>query len=153
MLNSEVPLVNFRVSHSPSVEIAGVAEAPLCQLAVLGSLRTGQATGEWAGTCRLGRGGSKTRELMVKIVFGEKYARRFGESRAGVLKIGGNIHAIKDPGASAQHGVGSELIGETKPRSEIVSVHGRVATAGGCKGAGASDLANLPKLLDQRGGQ
>src|SRR5207247_682039 len=52
---------------------------------------------------------------------------------------------IEDSCATAQYRIRSKLIGEAKARSEVVSVHRRVATTGTWEEARASDRANLSK--------
>src|SRR5881396_3153692 len=147
VLNSEVPLIDLGIPRRPSVQVAGVAETPLCQLAVFGSLRRCETAGKWAGaTGRLCRGRPKASKLVCEIVFGEEHTRRFRECRTGVLEISGYVHAIEDSCATAQYRIGSKLIGEAKARSEVVSVHRRVATTGTWEEARASDLANLSKV-------
>ena len=71
---------------------------------------------------------------------------RLRECRAGILEVGGHIHAVEDSRATPQHGVGSELIGEAKAGSKIVSIHWRATVARAGKHSRPDDVANLSKL-------
>src|SRR6266536_1435261 len=146
VLNPEVPLIDLGIARRPSVQIAGITKSPLCHLAVGGPLRSRQTTRKWAGASGLYRGRPETRDLLCEIVFVEMHNRRFREGRTGILEISGHVHAVKDSGATTQHGIGSELIGEAQTRSKIVSIHRRVAMAGAGKDARPSNLADLPKV-------
>src|SRR5205823_1766465 len=95
------------------------------------------------GLCR---GRSQTSELVSEIVFSEKHTGSFRVPRASVLEIRGHIHAVKDSRSATQNSIRSKLVGKTKARSEVVSIHWRVATARICKDACAANLADLPKI-------
>ena len=62
MLNPQVPLVNLGVPNGAGVEVADITVSPLCQLAVLSSLRQCQARRERVAQARI---------LALEIVFGE----------------------------------------------------------------------------------
>src|SRR3954468_14021825 len=110
MLNPEIPLVDFRITSSPRVQVTRVAEAPLRQLAVLSSLRRSQSAWKWAGTRGLDWRRSETRGLMAETVLGKEHVRRLCEGRAGVLKICGYVHSVEHSCAAAKYSTGGQLI-------------------------------------------
>ena len=101
-MNSKIPLIDFGIARRAGIQVAGVAEPPLRQRAVLGSRRTRQPTSEWTCTVGLSRRGTKTCKLEREIVFAKEHLRRFREPRAGILEVRGDVHAVKHSGTAAQ---------------------------------------------------
>src|SRR5260370_13123781 len=102
VLNAEIPLVDLRVTSRAGVQVAGVAEASLRQVAILRSLwwrqtRHPRCRGwKWAITAGCLDGGrSKTRKLVREIVFGEKHGGGLRKCRSGILEIGGDVHSVE----------------------------------------------------------
>src|SRR5246127_3139951 len=92
VLHTEVPLINFGAASDAGVEVAAVAESPIRQLPVSPTLGRGEASRK-----RIAQGGG----LGHVVVGGEIQGSILRERSTGVLKVSGNVHAVKDSGAAA----------------------------------------------------
>src|SRR5262249_47085869 len=148
VLKSEIPHVDLGIARRYGVQIARVAESPLSERAVFGSLRRRQTPGKWAGVGAIGLcwGGPKASKLVLEIILGEEHVRGFGECRTGILEVGRYVHAIKDSRTTTYYRIGGKLISKAKARSPVISIHRGIASARRWKDTRASDLANLTKL-------
>src|ERR1700739_1281115 len=91
-LHTEVPLINFGAASDAGVEVAAVAESPIRQLPVCPTLGRGEASRK-----RIAQGGV----LGHVVVGGEMQGSILRESWTSVLKVSGNVHAVKNSGAAA----------------------------------------------------
>ena len=113
-LDSQVPLEDVRILRFGRPQVICIRIAPFCQLAVLHSLRAGQAAGK-----RI----SKARGARIKVVLREKHRCAFAERSSGILEVRGHAHAVIHARSSANDGIGIQLIGKTEPGSDVVAIH------------------------------
>src|SRR5580704_2916038 len=91
-LHSQVPLVNVGVPRRGIAQIVRVLIAPVRQLAVLLTLRTGKAAGKRVFQTRsVGAGGAAI--TTDKIIVGKKQIGRLSERRARILEVSGRAHS------------------------------------------------------------
>ena len=132
MLNTEVPLIDFRVAGLIRTEIVAVAKTPFRQSTIFRSLGRRQSSGE-----RIVKMG----ELRLVIVGGELDLGRLAERGTGVLEVRRHVHTVEDPRAAAEDGVGSQLVGEAKAGCPVIAVDGCGATRGTGKNRGSHNLS------------
>src|ERR1700739_925554 len=92
VLHAEVPLINFGAAGDAGVEVAAVAAFAIRPLPVSPTLGRGEASRK-----RIAQGGV----LGHVVVGGEIQGSILRESWTSVLKVSGNVHAVKNSGAAA----------------------------------------------------